>query len=63
MYHDRFLGQADTVRIIQVGRVPGEARGGFYVALGVLALLVLFNLYSLRGLLKARKDMATGVVG
>ena len=63
VYHDRFLGQADTVRIIQVGRVPGEARGGFYVALGVLALLVLFNLYSLRGLLKARKDMATGVVG
>jgi len=63
VYHDRFLGEAETVRIVQVGRVPGEARGGFFVALGVLLILVVFNLLSLRGLVRARKEMASGIVG
>ncbi|MBT6175962.1 MAG: hypothetical protein HOI23_01860 [Deltaproteobacteria bacterium] len=63
VYHDRFLGEADTVRIIQVGRVPGEAQTGFIVAIVVLVLLVIFNLFSLKGLLQARKNMATGMVG
>lgn len=63
VYGDRFLGDTKSVRIIQVGRVPGESRMGFYVALGILVLLIFSNLRSLRGLLRAREEMAHGIIG
>ncbi len=63
VYGERFV--ADTrgeIRIVQVGAVPGESRNGYLVVFALLMALLLFNLYSLRGLIRARREAATPLI-
>ncbi|MEC9464157.1 MAG: hypothetical protein VX834_00115 [Myxococcota bacterium] len=63
VYGERFVANTGgEIRIVQVGATPGESRKGYFIVLGVLLALVAFNHFSIRGLMKARKEAATPLI-
>lgn len=59
-YHQRYFAKRRTVsRIIQVGMAPGEGKGPYMVAFGILLVLVISNGFALLRMIQYRR-LASG---